>query len=192
LVRTYQQGYIHYQKGSLALFALRDLLGQAVLHGAIKAYQDERRFMGPPYGTTLDFMRQLRAVTPDSLQYALDDYLETITLWDVKADSVRSTRLPNGEYQVVLTATARKLRADSLGTETDVPMNDLVDVGVFAAAARGARIGAPLAIRKVRVRTGTARYEFVVPSEPSRAGIDPYNLLIDRNPGDNSKDVSGT
>lgn len=187
LARTYGQSYIHYQKGSLALFALRDLLGEKVLHGAIKSYQDERRFLGPPYGTTLDFMRQLRAVTPDSLQYALEDYLETITLWDVKTDSVTSTKQPDGRYKVVITATARKLRADSLGAETEVPMNDLVDVGVFAEAKRGARIGEPLSIRKVRVQAGTSRYEFLVRIKPARAGIDPYNLLIDRNPSDNTR-----
>ena len=191
LTRTYQQSYIHYRKGSLALFALRDLLGERVLNGAIKAYQDERRFMGPPYGTTLDFMKQLRAVTPDSLQYALDDYLDTITLWDVKTDSITSTKQPDGQYKVVITATARKMRADSLGTETDVAMNDLVDVGVFAEARRGTRIGEPISIRKVRVKTGTANYEFVVPTKPARAGIDPYNLLIDRNPGDNTREVPG-
>ncbi|MEP6834388.1 MAG: ABC transporter permease [Gemmatimonas sp.] len=189
LTRTYGQAYIHYQKGSLALFALRDLLGERVLHGAIKAYQDERRFMGPPYGTTLDFMRQLRAVTPDSLHYALEDYLETITLWDVKTDSITSTKQSDGQYKVVITATARKMRADSLGTETEVAMNDLVDVGVFAEAKRGTRIGEPISIRKVRVKTGTARYEFVVPTKPARAGIDPYNLLIDRSPGDNTREV---
>ena len=190
LVRTYGQSYIHYQKGSLALFALRDLIGERVLHGAIKAYQDERRFLGPPYGSTLDFMRQQRAVTPDSLQYALDDYLETITLWDVKTDSVSSTRMADGQYKVVVTASARKLRADSLGAETEVEMNDLIDVGVFAEAQRGARIGEALVIRRVRVRAGTANYEFIVPTKPARAGIDPYNLLIDRNPGDNTRDVS--
>lgn len=187
LARTYGQSYIHYQKGSLSLFALRDLIGEKALHGAIKAYQDERRFMGPPYGTTLDFMKQLRAVTPDSLQYALDDYLDNITLWDVKTDSVSSTKQPDGQYKVVITATARKLRADSLGAETEVPMNDLVDVGVFAEAKRGARIGEPLSIRRMRVKSGTARYEFLVRTKPARAGIDPYNLLIDRNPGDNTR-----
>jgi len=192
LTRTDAQPYIHYYKGSLALFALRDLLGERVLHGAINAYLNERRFQGPPYGTTLDFMRQLRAVTPDSLQYALNDYLETITLWDVKTDSVTSTRQADGQYKVIVTATSRKLRADSLGTEAEVAMNDLVDLGVFAEAKRGARIGEPLSIRKVRVRTGTARYEFMVPTKPARAGIDPYNLLIDRNPGDNTREVSGS
>lgn len=188
LVKTYGQAYIHYYKGSLALFALRDLLGEAALHGAIRAYQDERRFQGPPYGTTLDFMRQLRARTPDSLQYALEDYLETITLWDVKTDSVTSVQLPDGQWKVTVTATASKVRADSLGAETPVTMDDLVDVGVFDAPRPGARLGEPLAIRKVRVRTGTTRHEFIVPKKPARAGIDPYNLLIDRNPGDNTRD----
>ncbi len=192
LVRTYGQSYIHYQKGSLALFALRDLIGERVLHGAIKAYQDERRFLGPPYGSTLDFMRQLRAVTSDSLQYALDDYLETITLWDVETDSVSSTRMPDGQYKVVVTATAKKVRADSLGAETEIDMNDLIEVGVFAEARSGARIGEALAIRRFRVRTGTANYEFIVPAKPARAGIDPYNLLIDRNPGDNTSNVPGS
>jgi ABC-2 type transport system permease protein len=191
LATTYQQAYIHYQKGALSLYALRDLLGEEALHGAIRSYQDERRFMGPPYGTTLDFLRQLSARTPDSLRYAIEDYLETITLWDVKADSVTSTSLPDGRWKVTVVATASKLRADSLGAETAVPMNDLVDVGVFDAARPGARIGEPIAIRKVRVATGTSRHEFIVDRKPVRAGVDPYNLLIDRNPGDNTRDVKG-
>jgi hypothetical protein len=41
----------------------------------------------------------------------------------------------------------------------------------------------------VKVTTGTARYTFIVTARPARAGIDPYNLLIDRNPGDNTRDV---
>lgn len=189
LVRVDNQAYIHYQKGSLAFFALRDLLGEKALHGAIRSYLDEGRFAGPPYATTIDFMRHLRAATPDSLQRSIDDYFETITLWDVKADSVTSTKRADGQYDVVLSVTAKKLRADSLGTETDVPMDEYVDIGVFDAAKAGARIGAPLAIQKVRVKSGTSRHTFTVKSLPARAGIDPYNLLIDRNPGDNTRDV---
>jgi hypothetical protein len=183
------QGYIWYQKGSMALFALRDLIGERALHGAIRAYLDEGRFTGPPYATTLDLMKHIRAATPDSLAYAVDDYFDTITLWDVKTDSISSSRLPDGRYKVVLNGSVIKLRADSLGAETPTPLHDYIDVGVFDAPARGARIGAPLAIRKIKVTSGVVREEFIVAKKPTRAGIDPYNLLIDRNPGDNSKDV---
>ena len=189
LTRVDQEPYVWYQKGSLAFFALRDLIGEAPLHAAIRAYLDEGRFAGPPYATTHDLMRHLTAATPDSLRYVLDDYFETITIWDVRTDSVTSRKRADGQYDVTIFATSRKFRADSLGTETEIPMADYVDVGVFDEAATGARLGPVMAVRKVRVRSGASRFDFVVPQAPSRAGIDPYNLLIDRNPGDNTKEI---
>lgn len=190
LTRVDLQSYIWYQKGSLALFALRDLIGEKALHGALRAYLDEgRAHPGPPYATTLDLMRHIRAATPDSLQQAVDDYFDTITLWDVKTDSVVTAPLPGGQFKVTVIGTATKLRADSLGTETPVALNDYVDVGLFDAPRKGARLGAPIAIRKVRVTGTTVRAEFTVNRKPARAGIDPYNLLIDRVPSDNSRDA---
>ena len=189
LTRVDRENYVWYQKGSLAFFALRELIGEAALHGAIRAFLDEGRFSGPPYATTFDLMRHLTAATPDSLRYALTDYFDTITLWDVRADSVTSRKRPDGQYEVTVVASAQKLRADSLGNETTVPMADYVDVGVFDTPAPGARLGAPLAIRRVKVSSGTSRHVFVLSKAPARAGIDPYTLLIDRNPGDNTREV---
>jgi ABC-type transport system involved in multi-copper enzyme maturation permease subunit len=189
LTRVDRESYVWYQKGSLALFALRELIGEATLHRAIRAYLDEGRFTGPPYATTFDLMRHLTAATPDSLRYALTDYFDTITLWDVRADSATSRQRADGQYEVTVVATAKKFRADSVGNETAIPMADYVDVGVFDAPAPGARLGRPLAIRRVKVTTGMSRHTFVVPKPPTRAGIDPYSLLIDRNPGDNTREV---
>ena len=189
LTRVDQESYVWYQKGSLALFALRDLIGEAPLHAAIRAYMDEGRFTGPPYATTYDLMRHLTAATPDSLRYALTDYFDTITLWDVRADSVTSRKRPDGQFDVTVFATSKKFRADSLGAEAETPMADYVDVGVFGEAPKGSRLGPPLAVRRVLVKAGASRFTFTVPTSPSRAGIDPYNLLIDRNPGDNTRDV---
>ena len=42
------QGYIQYQKGALAFFALRDLIGERALNAALRAYLDEARLSGPP------------------------------------------------------------------------------------------------------------------------------------------------
>jgi hypothetical protein len=191
LTRVDLQSYVWYQKGALAFYALRDLIGEPALHRAIRAYLDEGRFRGPPYATTLDLMRHLRAATPDSLQGAVDDYFDTITIWDMRTDSVSATPLPGGEYRVTVVGTAAKFRADSLGGETPVPLADYVDVGVFDAPRPGARLGQAIAIRKVKVSGGRVRAEFTVPRQPVRAGIDPYNLLIDRNPADNTREVKG-
>ena len=106
--------------------------------------------MGLPYATTVDLMLHLTAATPDSLAYAITDYFETITLWDVKTDSVTATKLPGGDYRVTVVGTAGKLRADSHGAEPPVAMGDYIDVGGLAAPKAGARIGEPLGKRKVK------------------------------------------
>ncbi len=110
---------------------------------------------------------------------------EEITLYDNRAVSARATELPDGRWRVDLDVEARKLRADSLGNEREVPMNDLIDIGVFAPAPRGSREGRPLYLAKHRVDSGPQRFEIVVDSVPGRAGIDPWHRLIDRVTGDN-------
>ena len=183
------QGYIQYQKGSLAFFALRDLIGEQALNQALRAYLDEARMSGPPYATTKDLMRQLHAATPDSLQYAVHDLFETITLWDFKADSATATKQTDGTWKVRLAASSLKLRADSLGGETPIPIADYIDIGVFGEKESGARLGKPLSVRKVKLTNASEVFEFIVNEKPVRAGVDPYNRMIDRNPGDNSTDV---
>ena len=80
----------------------------------------------------MDLVRELRAVTPDSLQYLLTDLFETVTLWDVK--TVRAVARPTdaGEYEVTLDVVAKKVKADSVGHETETPMDDFVEIGIYA------------------------------------------------------------
>ena len=89
---------------------------------------------------------------------------------------------------MTLDVQARKVVVDSAGVETEVPMNDLVEVGVFAAAEDGG-LGEPLYLRMHRVRSGEQRITVTVPRKPARAGIDPRSLLIDVKAEDNLREV---
>ncbi|CAN5434655.1 M1 family aminopeptidase [soil metagenome] len=186
LLRVENQQYIHYNKGSVVMYALRDYLGEEQLNGALSRFLQENRFQQPPYTTTRELLAHLRAATPDSLQYVLDDMFEHITLYDNRTREATYTRLPDGRYRVVLDVEAKKVRADSLGNESEVAMNDLIDIGVFAAPATARKgEGEPLYLAKHRISAGPQRIELVVDAEPARAGIDPYNKLIDRISKDN-------
>ena len=44
--------------------------------------------------------------------------------------------------------------------------------------------------QKRRFRPGVTRLSVIVPEKPEKAGLDPYNLLIDRTPDDNVKTVT--
>ncbi|HEX7183644.1 MAG TPA: hypothetical protein VF756_17545, partial [Thermoanaerobaculia bacterium] len=76
------------------------------------------------------------------------------------------------------------------GVETKVPMDDLIEIGVFATAEDGA-LGEPLYLRMHRVRSGEQSITVTVPGKPARAGIDPRNLLIDVEATDNLRVCSG-
>ncbi|MDA0327987.1 MAG: M1 family aminopeptidase [Gemmatimonadetes bacterium] len=189
LIRTENQAYIHYYKGSLALYALRDYIGEEAMNRGLRGYIADHAFESAPYSTSRDFLGYLRAETPDSLQYVIEDLFETITLWDNKVDEISVEARDDGRYALTLDFSSRKVRADSLGNETDVPMSDYIDVGVFGPEEPGNSLGRPLSVYKIHVTENQTSVEIIVDEEPVKAGIDPYNKLIDRVPGDNVKNA---
>jgi len=68
-----------------------------------------------------------------------------------------------------------------------VAIDDWVDVGVRAAGPTRKSDDKVLALEKRHITTDKNTFEFIVNEKPSKAGIDPLNKLIDRNPDDNTK-----
>jgi aminopeptidase N len=191
LVVVEQQPYIYYSKGGLALYALRDYIGEARLNGALRQFLNDKRFQDPPYTNSIEFLAYLYEATPGEYQYLIEDLFETITLYDNRADDAEMEPLENGQYRVTVTVESHKYRADGLGVETEVDHNDWVEIGVFGKHDATSRYASPMLYReKHRVATGKSQIEVIVDDEPVKAGIDPRNLLIDRVPSDNVVKVS--
>lgn len=180
------QQYIHYNKGALAMYALRDYVGEAAVNGALRAFLRQTRNATGPYPTSQDLLRHLRAATPDSLKYLVEDLFETVTLWDLEATRAEGTELPDGRYEVLLTVNARKVRAGPLGDETEVPMDDLVEIGVFG---RESGDDEPVWLAKERFTGRPRTFRILLDERPARAGIDPLHKLIDRDLDDNEVNV---
>ncbi|MFP5245833.1 MAG: M1 family metallopeptidase, partial [Thermoanaerobaculia bacterium] len=51
LVLVENQGYIHYRKGSLVMYALRDYIGEDAVNRALAKFLRDYAFQGPPYTT---------------------------------------------------------------------------------------------------------------------------------------------
>ncbi|HEU0013836.1 MAG TPA: M1 family aminopeptidase [Longimicrobium sp.] len=179
------QQYIHYNKGALAMYALRDYAGEAAVNGALRAFLDEARYRAAPYPTSRDLLRHLRAAVPDTLQALVEDLFETVTLWDLSATRAQGRELPDGRYQVEFTVEAAKLRAGELGDEEAVDIDDVIEVGVF-----GADPEEPLWLRRARFTGAPRTFRVVLDERPRRAGIDPLHKLIDRDLDDNVKAVT--
>lgn len=175
------QGYIHYRKGSLVMYALRDAIGEEAVNRALARFIKDHAFSGPPYPTAQDLVRYFRAEAPAQAQELITDLFERIVLFDNQAREASVTQRPDGKYVVKVTVASTKFRSDGKGEEKPVPLNDLIDIGVLAEKEK------VLFLEKRRITRPVETFEIVVSEKPDRAGIDPLNILIDRNPKDNTR-----
>ncbi len=184
LLRVENQPYIHYQKGSLAMYLLADDIGEDAVNRALAAFVTRHGFAGPPYPTARDLVQAFRDVTPPEGQHLIEDLFETITLYDDRAVSATYVEKGPGAYEVKLRVQAKKLRADELGNEREVPLDDDIDVGVLG------EDGKLLWLERRHFTRAEEEITVTVAERPLKAGIDPLDKLVDRAPDDNVMTVS--
>lgn len=188
IIKTENQQYIHYEKASVVMYYLKEMIGEDKVNQALRSLIDTFAYKAPPYATSLSALRAFKAVTPDSLQYLVSDMFENITLFSNRVTDVTSKKTGDG-YEVTVKTSSEKFRSDSLGRETPIPVSDYIDIGLFGESKHKGNPGKPIAIRRVKVSRKDNSYTFTVKERPYEAGIDPYNYLIDRVPDDNMKRV---
>jgi ABC-type transport system involved in multi-copper enzyme maturation permease subunit len=179
LVDNQDAPWLRERKGALALYLLQDLLGEEHVNGVLRGVlriQSSRS--GAPVPDMAALAAGLRAVAPPDKAYLVRDLFEDIVLYENRADSASARLRPDGKYEVVLRASAAKVRAGG-AAERELPLADYIEFGVDD------RAGNPLLRERRLVRTRAQTLTFVVASRPGRAGIDPDHKLIDKRPADN-------
>jgi len=187
LVRVENQPYIHYQKGALALYLLKDQIGADKVNEALRGLLAEFAFKPAPYANPRDLMHRFREVAGPEHEQLISDLFEKITLYDVKVTEAKSSRRADGRWDVTLAVDARKLYADGRGKETEAPLDESFDVGVFTVepGRTGYDKSSVIGVEKTRLRSGRQTVRVVADREPTVAGVDPFNKRIDRNSEDN-------
>ena len=193
LMRVENQGYIHYQKGGLVMYLLKDMIGEQAVNRALRRVLNDYAFQGAPYPRSVDLVEALRAEAGPEHQELITDLFERITLYDIKTTGVEIEERPDGRFDVLIHVEAHKLYADGQGEETSAPLNELFDVGIFTARPGDADFDEQdvLLLERRRVRSGAQTLTFTVDQRPSFAGVDPYNKRIDRNSDDNTVRTEG-
>jgi hypothetical protein len=170
--------YMAYRRGPFAMWALSEYVGEERINGALRRLIEKHERPGAPRVTTLDLHRELKAATPPTLQYLLHDLFEVNTFWRFETERAAAVPTKAGTWQVTLDVEARKVVYSETGVESAIPMDELVEIGVFADAAEGrGELSEPLYLEKHRVRSGKQTITVTVARKPALAGIDPYHLL---------------
>ena len=185
IYKVENQGYIHYGKGSVILYALQDYIGEEKVNNAMKEFLEIYRYK-TPYPTSLNFLEILESKVPDSLNYLIDDWFKEITLYDNRLKSAIAKQLDNGKYEVNIEIEASKIKADSIGNERKVSLNEWIDIGVFSDSDEKNLIYQ----KRVKIIDSLMSFTMIVDSLPVKAAIDPRHILIDRVFDDNIKSIS--
>jgi ABC-type transport system involved in multi-copper enzyme maturation permease subunit len=186
LERVENQPYIHYNKGALVMYWLKEAVGEDALHGALRALLAKYAFQPAPYPSTTDFLTLLKQQAPGHDQL-IEDLFARITVYDMKAHDAIAHRRADGHFEVRFTVVGRKLYADGRGKDKEVPLDESFDVGAFTVEPGKPGYGrsSVLKLERVAVKSGVQTVTLVLDRLPKVVGIDPFNERVDRDSNDN-------
>ncbi len=177
------QGYLHYNKGTLAMLALQDYIGEAAVNEALGAFCRDYAYHSEPFPLSTDALPYIRRVVPDSLQYLVTDLLETITLFDNKIISAsQSYDDSQKEYRVIVTFSTQKFRASGLGEEESIPVNDHLEIALYDDKEELA-----FARERFKATGGEQTVTLTSKSKPGKVVLDPFFKMIDKDRKNNSQ-----
>jgi len=193
LARVESGDNVAYQKGPVVMHRLRDVLGEERVNAALRRYLARFRFRPAPWPRSLDLIAEFRKGASPAENQLITDLFEKITLYDVRTKAAQVRKLADGRYETTLTVEAHKYYATGDGKEREASLAEPVGFGVFASMPGWGAFDAKdmLGRRSVPIHSGEQQIRFVTPAKPAFAGMDPYDILIDRHPEDNIVPTTG-
>lgn len=179
------QGYAYYNKGSLAMYSVMDLIGEEKMNAFLTSFVSKYKFTERPYPSTHNFYTMMMPYLAQGQQNLVDDQLKRITLFKNKMDEAKGKKLPDGTYEIKMKFSLEKVYVDSLGgNEKVAPFVQPVYFGLLKEQ-NPKKAGDVIHLQKIS--PGSKReYTFISKTKPGYAGIDPFNTLTDIKPEDNT------
>ncbi|MGA8809230.1 MAG: M1 family aminopeptidase, partial [Thermoanaerobaculia bacterium] len=176
LTRVTDQAYLYYGKGAIVMNALKELLGQETLNRALRSFVAAQS--GPAHQPKVEeLLQSIEAVTPPQNRALVNEWTRDVILYDLSLTAASSRRLAGGRFEVTMQVNVHKSRAD----ERELPVNESIELGVFAADPDVAVVNDVLHLAAHPLQNGANTITVIVDKQPSFAAIDPYLTRIDRN-----------
>ncbi len=182
--------YLQYGKGAVNLFALQHYIGEDNVNRALHRFIHHTDSLSngevTHYATTQELIACIRQQTPDSLQSLVTDLFEKIILFDNKTTQAKATK-QGQDYVVTLNIDAQKYQVNAEGQEQKIKINDWVDVGIYGQAPSGRDKGKDklIYLKKHKITGPLTKLRIRITQKPTKAGIDPLNILMDKNAENN-------
>ena len=186
--------YIWYKKGSMIMYDLQDVIGEDKINEGLRGFLEEFKYKEKGYyASSEDLYNALYKIAPDSLKYKVDDGFKEIVLYENRVVDAKSKKLKSGQWETTFTVNSKKIYYDNTGKEREIDTKkNLVDIGLFGEDVKNedqVTIKDPYYFELKWLEPGDNTFTIVTDKKPLKAGIDPYNKLIDRTSDDNLKTI---
>lgn len=186
LARTSGQPFVCYQKGSLAMYALKETLGEQRMNNALHRLLDKHAFPGTK-ATADDLINELCHKASGHEIKLIKDWLERVMVYSMKVEVVSCKQLTNGQYSLQL-----RIRVNKTDQETNqllLPDDDIAIAVFDKRPGEPGWHGSPLYLQKHHFSRATTILTLTVNKPPKTAAIDPYCYLPDADQSDNLDEV---
>jgi len=193
------QPYVHYAKGLVVFYALKEYLGVEKLNGAIRKFVQKVALGKSKVTTSAQLVAEIEQITPDSLQYLTEDLFRQVSFYDNKTIAADAKKLSNGNVELSATFQISKYRnpnkkrriyndekgamlsaidPSSSDTIQSLPLADYLDVAIYS----DEKI---VFFERMKFEDILTEKQWVLKEKPTKIVLDPKGLMIDLDKKDN-------
>jgi ABC-2 type transport system permease protein len=179
LAKTLDQPYVHYQKGGLTMYAVKEVLGEkkfnAILSQLIADHESPKR-----RATAADLVNAfLKGTSPEQQKFINDCFNEVVT-YNLGIKVLSGELLKKGKYKIDLEIDAERL------SDRSKQLPDLqIDLACFDALETDWNSGTkPVYSQKYWISQHQTKLSIIVDRKPKTVAIDPYGYILDADKND--------
>lgn len=179
LAKTLDQPYVHYQKGGLIMYAIKELIGEKQFNAVLQQLIADHGYPKSK-ATATDFVNALlKQASPEQRKFINDCFNEVVT-YDLGIKVLDCKTLENGKYKIDVEISAERL-IDGNQQSPDLE----IDLACFNQLERAWDAKTkPVYFRKYHIRQKKSKISIVADRKPKTVAVDPYGYLLDADRSD--------
>ncbi|MGN8055919.1 M1 family aminopeptidase [Pedobacter sp. 22163] len=174
LTKTLDQPYVHYQKGGLTMYAVKELMGEQKFNTILRQFIADHE-SPKPKATARDLVNaMLKEALPEQKKFINDSFNQVVT-YDIGIKVLNCNLLKNGKYKVDLEVNAERLSGGSKqlpDLEIDLACFDELETDWEADTK-------PVYAQKIQINQHKTKLSIIVGHKPKTVAIDPYGYVLD-------------
>lgn len=185
LVETDGQAFAHYQKGGMAMYNMKTLMGEQKFNAVLKQFITDHAYPHPKAKAS-DLVQAILIAAPAHEKFILESFNQVVT-YDMRLQVLSSEKLAKDKFKVDVEVQIETLNAGS--NQRGVPDMD-VDLAFFDQPEYNwSDQLKPIYLQKHHFNQKITRLSIILVQKPKAVAIDPYAYLLDENLADNVQEI---